>query len=245
MPHKVTFMSEVDELTEEARMIGAVNTVFIRIDSEGKKKYVGTNTDCIGIREAFLQNYPDMLSRSIGKPALVVGGGGACRSAVYALWKWLGASKIYLVNRIPEEVDAIIAAFKTVGFPCELIHVATLEQAKALETPVVVVGTVPDFPPKDPGEVLAREIAVEFLRREVGGGAEKGYVHEMCYHPNPVTAFYRLSEENGWAVIPGTESMTHQGIAQQVLWCEKRLEEFPVEKATLVVRKALEEARKK
>lgn len=245
MPHKVNFISQVDDLTEEGRMIGAINTIFLRLDAAGNKRYIGTNTDCIGIREAFLQNHPDILSRSAGKPAVIVGGGGACRSAVYACWKWLGASQIYLVNRIPEEVTAIIDAFKAAGCPANLIHVATLEQAQALETPVVVIGTVPDFPPKEPGEILARKIVEEFLQRDVqrAEGATKGYVHEMCYHPHPITAFYKLSENNGWAVIPGTEAMIHQGIAQQVLWAEKKLEEFPVDQANAVIRKALEEAR--
>lgn len=219
-------------------MIGAINTVFIRLGSDRKRKYIGTNTDCIGVREAFLQNYPDILERCTGKPALVIGGGGACRSAVYTLWKWLGASKVYLVNRIPEEVAAVISAFRETGFEGELVHVSTLEQARGLETPVLVVGTVPDFPPTELGEVLVRGIVTEFLER-----GEKGYVHEMCYHPNPVTEFYRLSEGNGWRVIPGTESMIHQGVAQQVLWAEKKLEEFPVEVASGVVGVALEKAR--
>lgn len=245
MPHKVNFISQVDDLTEEGRMIGAINTVFIRLDAAGNKRYIGTNTDCIGIREAFLQNYPEMLSRSAGKPAMILGGGGACRSAIYACWKWLGASQIYLVNRIPEEVTAIIDAFREAGCPANLLHVATLEQAKQLETPVVVVGTVPDFAPKEPGEILARKIVEEFLERDVerAEGAPKGYVNEMCYHPHPVTAFYKLSENNGWSVIPGTEPMIHQGIAQQVLWTEKQIEEFPIDDAKAVIREALEKAR--
>ena len=58
MPHKITFTREVDELTEEGSVIGAINTIFMRKDHEGRTRYIGTNTDCIGVRDAFLQNCP-------------------------------------------------------------------------------------------------------------------------------------------------------------------------------------------
>lgn len=165
---------------------------------------------------------------------MVVGGGGACRSAVYALWKWLGASRIYLVNRLAGEVETIISAFGETGMSCEIIHVGSVEQARELQTPALVVGTVPDCEPREIGEVLARGITVEFLER-----GEKGVVHEMCYHPNLVTGFYRLCEASGWSVVPGTESMMRQGVVQQVLWCERPLVESAVEAAERAVRGAL------
>lgn len=228
MPHKVAFMSELDDITDEAKAVGAINTVFLR-RRDGRVRYVGTNTDTIGIREAFLQNCPEVLGQSRGKPALVIGGGGACRSAIYALWAWLGISRIYMVNRLKTEVDVIIEAFKTSGVDVELIYVDSVEQARTLEAPVLVVGTVPDFP-QEPGEILAREVTNAFLEKE-----EKGVVLEMCYHPNIETEFFRLAERNGWRVLSGTEPMIHQGVAQQVLWLEKPLEVFDVEKAKSVI----------
>lgn len=86
MPHKVALISAVDEVTEESRVIGAINTVFVRRAADDSPRYVGTNIDCIGVKEAFLQNFPGVVSISAGKPALVIGAGGACRGAIYALW---------------------------------------------------------------------------------------------------------------------------------------------------------------
>lgn len=231
MPHKVAWLSECDEVTEEGRAIGAINTVYIRRDPvSGNKRYIGTNTDCIGVREAFLQNFPGILSECRGRPALVIGGGGACRSAIFAAHKWLGASEIYLVNRLPEEVDAIMQSFSATDSPPWLLHVSSVEQAAALEAPVVVVGTVPDFPPTTPGEIQARDITTEFLNKD-----RKGYVLEMCYHPKIITKFYALAEGHGWKVIPGTEPMIYQGLAQQVLWMERPLNDMPLAAAKLVV----------
>jgi quinate dehydrogenase len=237
MPHKVTVISSkaVDEVTAEARAIGAVNTVFKRKRPDGSIKLIGTNTDCIGVRDSFLINHPDILPRCTGKPALVIGGGGACRSAIYALWKWLGASKIYLNCRLRSEVDTIIAEFEKVPeFDGELMYVETEEEARALEPPYLAVGTIPDITPVEPNELQARRVTLAFLENQV-----KGVCLEMCYHPRPITELWRLLKQNGWEVIPGTEAMIYQGIAQQVLWVEKPLEYFKVDEAEKTVREAV------
>jgi quinate dehydrogenase len=99
MPHKVAILKHLDALTPEGRDVGAVNTLFIREDATGKRIFMGTNTDVIGIRESFLRNAkPESFQN---RPALVIGGGGAARSAVYALRTWMNVGTIYLVSTQP------------------------------------------------------------------------------------------------------------------------------------------------
>jgi quinate dehydrogenase len=134
------------------------------------------------------------------------------------------------------EVDAIIESFAATNLDADLVYVAYTEQALKLEAPVLVVGTVPDFAPETPGEILAQEIVRIFMEKE-----PKGVVLEMCYHPNPVTAFFTLATNHGWKVLPGTEAMIHQGIAQQVLWQEKPLSEFNVGRISQSTAEALKD----
>lgn len=96
MPHKVAILKHLDALTPEGRDVGAVNTLFVREDANGNRRYMGTNTDVIGIRESFLRNAAPETFQN--RPALVIGGGGAARSAVYALRTWLNVKTIYLVS---------------------------------------------------------------------------------------------------------------------------------------------------
>lgn len=42
---------------------------------------------------------------------MVVGGGGAARSAIYAMWKWFSPSEIYIANRLRSEVDEMVDFF--------------------------------------------------------------------------------------------------------------------------------------
>lgn len=235
MPHKVALFSAVDEVTEEASMVGAINTVFLRRSDDGKVRYIGTNTDTIGIRESFFRNYPELPEKSTGKPALVIGGGGACRAAVYALWKWMGTSKIYMVNRVESEVRDIIESFKGVGLEIEIIFVSSTAEAAALESPALIIGTVPDIPPKEQGEIVARDIVDVFLAKEV-----KGFVLEMCYHPNPFTFFFHRCQDMGWSVLCGTEALVWQGVAQEVLWTELPMDQFKLDEAQKAIADAIE-----
>lgn len=237
MPHKITLISSLDDVTEEGRTIGAINTVFLRKTSYGATRYIGTNTDAFGIREAFLQNYPGILERAAGKPGLVIGGGGACRAAIYALWKWMGVSRIYLVNRLENEVRGVMNSFRDVGLDVDLIYVSTIEEALSLQAPTLIVGTVPDVVPREPGEILAKAIVEKFLENK-----EKGFVLEMCYHQNPRTLFYVTCQKLGWNVLYGTEAMIWQGVAQQALWTELPIEAVKLDEAKKSIAQALEKS---
>jgi quinate dehydrogenase len=82
----VSFGLLLDDLTEEARAIEAVNTSFVRLDKCGQRRHIGTNTDCIGIRDSILYRMPHAATMGKGRPSMVIGGGGAARSAIFALW---------------------------------------------------------------------------------------------------------------------------------------------------------------
>jgi quinate dehydrogenase len=74
------------------------------------KGYIGTNTGCIGVQEALLRNIDAGLMRTAkagGGPSLIIGGGGAARSAGYALRKWLGDERVYVMNRPASEVEDV------------------------------------------------------------------------------------------------------------------------------------------
>jgi quinate dehydrogenase len=230
MPHKVAILSHLDELTDEGRSVGACNTIFLKQDGD-KRIYVGTNTDVIGVRDAFTQNVSEDVYQ--GKPAMVVGGGGAARSAVYALKTFMKATTVYLVNRDKAEVDAVISWCRDHGYGDDLVHVATAEEAQKADTVGAIVACVPDFAPTTAAEIEARKIFEAFLSKS------KGAILEMCYHPKPWTQIAELSEKAGWKVILGTEAMIYQGFAQDTCWTGRTLADLPVEAVKAAVAKQL------
>jgi quinate dehydrogenase len=216
MPNKVTFGLLLDDLTEAAQVIGAVNTTFTRLDSTGKRRYIGTNTDCVGIRESIVQFDATAVTTAKGKSAMVIGGGGAARSAVYALWKWFSPSEIYIVNRLKSEVDDIVEHFTKAMSGIQLQYISDIATAQSLPAPSIIVSTIPDYPPSEPGEVLCWKICETIFQK-----ADKGLLVDMCYMPFPETGLVKAARKAGWKTILGTEVLVRVCVAQEVLWTEK------------------------
>lgn len=244
MPNKVAIMEHLDEMTDECREVGACNTIYFRPEKDSasgsnRRRLYGTNTDVVGVRESFYQNVANADAVFHDRPAMVIGGGGAARSAVYALRKWMRATQIYLVNRDRGEVDAVVRECREKGYGEGLVHVATVEQALALEAPGAVVACVPDFPPKTPEERTARAVVEAFLKME-----RKGAVLEMCYNPSPYTELGFIAEREGWQVILGTEAMIWQGFEQSRLWTNLEQKDMPVAKCKKMVADRISEKAK-
>lgn len=89
VPHKVDAMQYVDELSEKAKLIGAINTVVNR----GGVLY-GDNTDGAGFVEGMQKKGVNLA----GKTAVVLGAGGASR-AICVECALAGCVRILLFNR--------------------------------------------------------------------------------------------------------------------------------------------------
>lgn len=161
---------------------------------------------------------------------MVIGGGGTCRAAVYALKKFLGCGQIYLVNRDRAEVEAVIRECTEKGFGDGLRYVESVAEAESLDAPRVVVSAIPDFEPKSEDEKRARGIVEVMLSKE-----EKGAILEMCYHPSPDTAVARIAKRNGWLLIGGIEAMIWQGLEQDKIWLRRKASTLPIEEVKRVL----------
>ena len=91
IPHKLRVQPFLDELTDSARKIGAVNTitprpalVTSRTTLGGACVLTGDNTDWIGICECISKALRKRSGAPTGR-ALVVGSGGTARAACYAM----------------------------------------------------------------------------------------------------------------------------------------------------------------
>lgn len=147
---------------------------------------------------------------------MVIGGGGAARSAVYALWRWMRPSEIYITNRLQSEVDDIISSFRDTVPEMKLRYIDFTDTAKELSTPYIVIGTIPNYPAKTPGEIRCQDVCDLFLARQ-----DKGVLLDMCYMPTPFTKLFTEATNQNWKVISGTEVLVRVIIAQQVLWWER------------------------
>lgn len=99
IPYKQQVIPFLDELSEEAEKIGAINV--IKINKRGNKLFLkGYNSDAIGFRDSLLP----LLNPEI-QNALILGTGGASKAVAYVL-KQLGLN-ITFVSRNPVENNQI------------------------------------------------------------------------------------------------------------------------------------------
>ncbi len=99
IPHKQAVMRHLDGLTDRAKAVGAVNTLFWRDGA-----LLGDNTDVLGIVKA-------LEGRGSGlKSALVLGAGGAARAACAAL-RELGVADVAVANRTAAKAEKLAADF--------------------------------------------------------------------------------------------------------------------------------------
>ena len=101
VPHKESAYAACDTLDDDARRIGAVNTVVFGPEGDVQ----GSNTDAFGFIENIRQ-YTDWP----GGIAVVLGAGGAARAICVALID-AGATEIRLVNRTLERAEMLADAF--------------------------------------------------------------------------------------------------------------------------------------
>lgn len=102
IPHKVEVLQYLDELSEAAEIIGAVNVV---VNQDGK--LWGENTDGKG----FLTSLKDAGVSPQGKTVMILGAGGAAR-AIAVECALAGAHKIIIANRNARRGQALVDLLK-------------------------------------------------------------------------------------------------------------------------------------
>lgn len=99
VPYKETIINELDELDEQAKKIGAVNTV-LNLDG----KLIGYNTDGLGYVKSLEEAYPAIKGGKLN--ILLLGAGGASRG-IYNGLKSSGYLNIDIANRTLEKAEEI------------------------------------------------------------------------------------------------------------------------------------------
>jgi pentafunctional AROM polypeptide len=228
IPLKLDVIPLLDRLGPEVEAIGAMNTVVreVNIDEatgEEVTQLVGRNTDYLGmvlvLRRAGAQGGAGL------QPALVIGGGGTSRAAIYALHE-MQYAPIYLLGRNLEKMERLKGVFPE---SYDLRVITSSEYVKSLEKiPAVAIGTIPADQPIDASirETLCGifDVATQQSRGQPRGETPTGILPpdkrillEMAYHP-PITALIQLAKDAGWETVNGLEVLVGQGVSQFEYW---------------------------
>ena len=208
IPLKLNVRQIIDEISEDAKIIGAVNTVVVtsypKNSNSAGLRLIGKNTDWQGMR-LVIDNAG--AQRESGKSALIIGSGGTARAGIYALHQ-MGYSPLYLMGRSPEKLQRVAESFPK---SYQLRPLSSMLDATDIDSSLVVaIGTIPADKPIHAGlESMLRKL----FQITAQASPQKRVLVEMAYKPS-TTALMHMATKGGWNTIAGLEVLAAQGFFQ-------------------------------
>jgi shikimate dehydrogenase len=199
IPHKEALIPLLDELSEDAAFIGAVNTIVFR---EGRS--IGCNTDAPGFLAALRAEGLD----PEGKQVVVLGAGGSARAVVMALAQ-CGAG-VTLANRtaaraqgLADEVNRKVGRAAVSAIPLEQEPLGEAVGGVEILVNTTAAGMSPhtDAMPPVPADALHPNL----------------FVYDLIYNPLE-TLLLRTARERGARGTHGAGMLAHQGALALELW---------------------------
>jgi shikimate dehydrogenase len=205
IPHKSAMLSLMDELDEQARKIGAVNTVLIE---DGKR--IGFNTDGPGIVRAVRSEFSvDLRDLRI----LVLGAGGGAGRAIAVQCAMENCERLVLANRTFEKAEELARElaplFKTsrLAGPVEKIAAVVWDQIRAelANIDLVINATPIGMKRTDASPLPSAWLAPHLL------------VYDTIYTA-PRTKLMLAADEAGARSANGLSMLLHQGALSFEIW---------------------------
>jgi len=201
LPHKEKIIKHLDELSEEASIIGAVNTI---VNDHGK--LVGYNTDAYGIYETLVP-FKDKIT---GSKVSVIGAGGSARAVIFNLLRHFKPEEINIINRTHQRADTLVNDF-SVKMRYDAFHTFELfppDNVGTLSTSKLIVNatTIGMFPAV---EDSITDIDESFNEDQI--------VFDLIYNPAK-TKLMETAEAQGAKVVGGMQMLISQAAKSFELW---------------------------
>ncbi len=210
IPHKSAIMELLDEVDEDARRIGAVNTV---VNDNGR--LLGHNTDVTG----FLRGLSRQGVVVCGKRAVLFGAGGAARAVIWGLLRE-GAESVTVGVRNAAKAREALADFAA---DVDIFPWDGADFAENLAAADILVNTTPlGMTPK-----TEEAPPVDWARVRT-----EAFVYDIIYTPE-CTRFLREAKEHGHRISNGVAMLVGQGAEALSLWTGVRPDEGAMEQALL------------
>ncbi|BCX05742.1 MAG: shikimate dehydrogenase (NADP(+)) [Candidatus Roseilinea sp.] len=220
IPHKQAVMPYLNGVSEHARAIGAVNTVFKR-----ERYLLGDNTDWIGFLADLAFHGVDVNGQT---RAVVLGAGGSARAIVYALAS--RGARVWVHNRTPARVHALLDDLTNSPYLREVREncavIASLSNPACRTANLIVNCTSAGMWPDEDSSPWPDDVPFP-------AGA---VLYDLIYKPR-VTKLMRRAEAAGARAIGGIGMLAEQGAAAFEKWTG-----VPAARVSAIMREALQDA---
>ncbi len=212
LPYKEEIINFVDEIDEDAKRIGAINTI---LNKDGK--LYGYNTDFVGCNKALKEFVGDLKDKKI----VIFGAGGVSRAICYGALK--EGAEVFIFNRHEEKAIKIADDFKKIFG--EKIHAYPLKEMYKIDKSDIFIQATSIWTLNEnmKKEEIEKIFPEEFVNKF-------DVVMDVIYKPL-VTPLLKIANRLGKKIITGDKMLLYQAEKQFELWTG---EKAPVE----IMRKA-------
>lgn len=202
LPHKQASLPLMDEVSREARLMGAINTVALR-----NGKLHGFNTDGPGLSAAIAEEFGTPL-RDLR--VLILGGAGGAGRAITVQCALEGCPSVVIANRNPDKGELLATEIReTLG---KEIHSLPLEEAalrQAIASADLIINATPlGMKAQDPSPLP--DLSEGLL-------TSKHLVYDTVYSGGE-TILLSQARKAGARCANGFSMLLHQGALQNALW---------------------------
>lgn len=200
VPYKEAVVPYLEELSDSAKSVGAVNTIVI--DSAGR--LVGHNTDGLGFMKDLDEHAIDVSSMDV----LLLGAGGSARSVAHALLE-KGCLRLTILNRTKTKADDIANALAH-NFPNAQLFTGVLHKDTIKQLPHAdLVINATSMGMLSTMDAMPWDENVSFTKSQV--------VYDLIYNPKK-TKLLNKAEADGAKAINGLGMLVHQGALAFKIW---------------------------
>jgi len=201
VPHKEAVMELLDEVSADARLVGAVNTIYVENDL-----LVGHNTDIDGAVAA-LKPYRDQFAN---ESVTIFGAGGGAHAVVYSLIAYFRPAQIFIVNRDTSRAELLRKFFSdSQNYKnIRVVELHNIEEASAVESSKLIVNAtqVGMFPSVN-----------ENIMGQDSRDYEGKIFFDLVYNPVQ-TSFLKMAKKKNATTISGLEMLYQQAAKAFELW---------------------------
>lgn len=210
-PHKIEVMKYLDEVDEQAKLLGGVNTV---VNRDGK--LCGYNTDAEGFYTALKRAGIE----TEGAKILIIGAGGVVKPTLMRIIQSKPES-VTVVNRTKSKVTALAQKLK------EQMGYEIKTELESFDFDIVINTTSAGMEPQEdalPIDMIDEIESLDFIN-------ENTAVVDMIYNP-PETRFLKEAKKRGARTLNGLGMLIHQGLIAYELFTDTKLAEDMADKVT-------------
>ena len=204
IPYKREVIKYIDEVDDEIKIIGAVNTI---LNQDGK--LIGKNTDVDGFDEMIYNQAVTFKDKNV----VLLGAGGAARAVLYYL-RDQEVKEVNIVNRTINKAEEVKWTFSNELENIEITERNSSNYEDIIKQADIIINATP----------LGTKGRYEDISPVAGELIQPDHtLIDLVYNPK-ITKFLKTGKEKNARIISGIEMLVYQAVKSFEIWTDSMVE---------------------